>query len=65
MATININEKELLFSCIYQLLFIHFILFINRIKHGDMHMKNIKLMKSSNQDHTFLKYVKLLISGIW
>lgn len=41
----QITSKEQLFSCIHQLIFIHFILFMNRIKHGDMHMKNIKWIK--------------------
>lgn len=52
-----INERQQLFSCIHQLMFIHFILFVNRIKHGDMHMKNIKWIKfnKNNKDYFSIK----------
>lgn len=52
-----INQRQQLFSCIHQLMFIHFILFVNRIKHGDMHMKNIKWIKfhKNNKDFYSIK----------
>ncbi|KEI34884.1 hypothetical protein FRA_44c11810 [Francisella sp. W12-1067] len=49
----EIIERQQLFSCIHQLLFIHFILFINGIKHGDMHMKNIKWIKFNYGNQAF------------